>query len=867
MPFNYSHFNDKNTRSFLNNFYSKLGTTTFNMSKYITNPQGGITPPPVVTYYVDPSGSDTNDGLTQATAWQTISKVNNSTIPAGAHVLFKGGASFTGELSLVSGKHFGTVSGQPTVFGSYGVGKATILADSNAANGISAYNPQHLTIQDIICIGTGTTVSNSTGVKVESNIGGGIKHSGVSLLRLEVSQFGIDGISAYSTHPTEVSGFNGLLIDGCVAHDNTGNTITNYGCGITIQGKYGLLTYPIAHTAPIVRNCIAYNNTGKLGLGNGSGNGIMIAQCENALIEWCQAYNNGANNNFPGSGPVGIWFYDNWNSVIQFCESHHNLTQSGDGGGFDIDGGCQNCTIQYCYSHDNGGPGYMLYHFTDPGYMLPFFGNVLRYNITENDNTYSSQTFKGSINIGTASTTETAPNCHVYGNTIYQSIASKAGIYFISNQNMFTNGRISNNIIYVTGASSKFIDSFSTTNPVMTFTGNLYYSGAQPVSIKWGATTYDSIAAWRAARTTQETIAGIDTSVSGDPLFQGTLPIGTIGGFNTTLLAPYRTQTTSPTINAGKDLLALSGINMGSSDLFGNSIPRGSVYDIGVFDAVGTPITPPSNTTAPSVSGLLTQGSILTTTLGTWTNSPTTYYFQWKRNGTSISGAKSSTYTTVLADVGAMISCDVTAANKGGAATQSSNSIGPVVIPASFVFTDNFNRANDASSLIIGNSAWTTSGGSSTSARVTSNQLQVLTTEGGYLTPDLLSANHAVQALVVAAAATTGPFLAVRMVDQNNFVGIRFSTSTGGVQLWQRVEGTLTQIGSATIATGAGHTIRVEVYDDKVQVLRNGVVIIAPYTLIGLGAGITKAGIIARTTAINPWIDDFHAENILSLTV
>jgi len=42
------------------------------------------------TYYVDATGgTDTNDGLSQGTAWKTVAKVNGSTFSAGDQVLFK----------------------------------------------------------------------------------------------------------------------------------------------------------------------------------------------------------------------------------------------------------------------------------------------------------------------------------------------------------------------------------------------------------------------------------------------------------------------------------------------------------------------------------------------------------------------------------------------------------------------------------------------------------------------------------------------------------------------------------------------------------------------------------------------------------
>ncbi|MDQ3605853.1 MAG: hypothetical protein M3418_06670, partial [Gemmatimonadota bacterium] len=43
------------------------------------------------TYYVDPDGSDTNDGLAPERAWRTVAKVNGTTFVPGDRVLFQGG--------------------------------------------------------------------------------------------------------------------------------------------------------------------------------------------------------------------------------------------------------------------------------------------------------------------------------------------------------------------------------------------------------------------------------------------------------------------------------------------------------------------------------------------------------------------------------------------------------------------------------------------------------------------------------------------------------------------------------------------------------------------------------------------------------
>jgi hypothetical protein len=96
---------------------------------------------------------------------------------------------------------------------------------------------------------------------------------------------------------------------------------------------------------------------------------------------------------------------------------------------------------------------------------------------------------------------------------------------------------------------------------------------------------------------------------------------------------------------------------------------------------------PPGNTVLPAITvpaSIKVRGT-LSVSNGTWTNSPTTYYYAWRRNGTAIgTGNGASSYTLVAADVSANITCQVTASNTGGGTSAVSNSVGPVVadVPA-----------------------------------------------------------------------------------------------------------------------------------------------------------------------------------------
>lgn len=73
----------------------------------------------------------------------------------------------------------------------------------------------------------------------------------------------------------------------------------------------------------------------------------------------------------------------------------------------------------------------------------------------------------------------------------------------------------------------------------------------------------------------------------------------------------------------------------------------------------------PINSVLPAITGTKTQGQTLTCSQGTWSNTPDAYAFQWLRDGVAISGATANNRLLALADVGALMSCTVTATNLG----------------------------------------------------------------------------------------------------------------------------------------------------------------------------------------------------------
>jgi hypothetical protein len=86
----------------------------------------------------------------------------------------------------------------------------------------------------------------------------------------------------------------------------------------------------------------------------------------------------------------------------------------------------------------------------------------------------------------------------------------------------------------------------------------------------------------------------------------------------------------------------------------------------------------PANTAPPTISGTPAVGQTLTASEGTWTNSPTSFAYQWLRcnpagnNCASVANGTQKTYTAVGADAGRTLRVRVTATNADGSASAQS---------------------------------------------------------------------------------------------------------------------------------------------------------------------------------------------------
>ena len=208
-------------------------------------------------------------------------------------------------------------------------------------------------------------------------------------------------------------------------------------------------------------------------------------------------------------------------------------------------------------------------------------------------------------------------------------------------------------------------------------------------------------------------------SASGIALSNATFPAGSAAGVAIGTLSAITgtgTYTFTLTDSAGSKV-ALGGTNGVNLQTGATSATAGS-FSITVHADGGTPPYDQTflitavllfNTVLPVISGTVQQGSVLSTTNGTWSGAPTiSYSYQWQRNAVNIAGAGAATYTLAAADVGTTITVAVTATNAGGAASITSLGVGPVV--SAPVAPVNTSPPTISGSAVVGETLVTTTG-------------------------------------------------------------------------------------------------------------------------------------------------------------
>jgi hypothetical protein len=517
------------------------------------------------TYYVSPSGNDRGPGTSPERPWRSLDRVNRQAYQPGDRILLEGGQTLRGGLHF-DGASRGT-SDLPITIGSYGNGRATIDAGKGTAIYVEASGG--FTISNVSLAGSGRESNSGDGISFFNNLPRNRKLDYVRIDNVDVSGFGSYGITIGGWNGA--SGYRGVRVTDVVSHDN---------------GRAGIITYGeemYANADVYVGDSAAFGNAGVAGLDTNSGHGIVLGSVDGGTIERSLAYDNGWLCDSQNGGPVGIWAYNARNITIQHNESHHNRTASQiDGGGFDLDHNVSDSVMQYNYSHDNEGAGFLL---AQPLATDGHTNTVVRYNISENDARKSPKHSGLHVWGGVR-------NAEIYNNTVFTSASDRGSPRAISIVNAgirdrFVSGvHIRNNIIQTTGGINLVeVEPRALVGARdLLFQGNVYYASADPFHIVWGARDFADLASWR-SEAGQEQIGGREVGLVADPLLALPGGGGTIGAPDLLgSLAAYQLQDGSPAIDAGIDLGAELGIATGSRDFFGRAAPQQGGYDVGAAE-------------------------------------------------------------------------------------------------------------------------------------------------------------------------------------------------------------------------------------------------------------------------------------------
>jgi autotransporter-associated beta strand protein len=564
-------------------------------SKYIGN-SGALTQliaGPPVDYFVSTSGNDANAGTSWAQPFRHIAAATAIVTP-GSTIHLQAGQTFNEAVVFTNGG----VRGYPITLMCDDPATRATVTQVSGNDGIHIKDCGYITLRNLVLTGLGTNanlwnnsvhggnVSPPNGVHAQALAG---RYGGINVSNLTVTGFwrGVQ-ISGELVPPSHGYGYYD-----CVVEDSQFNHNTDAG-GIA----FGVYDSPPCISNMVVRRCEFNYNLGDWVRQANSGSGFVFGETIDGLIEYCIAHDNGGRSAFH-AGPVGLWCYDSRRITIQYCESYRNQAQQQDGDGFDLDVGTFDSVIQYCYSHDNFGAAFLI----EP-WDIATSNCIVRYCVSEND---GQGGLMGAINFMALGTHgKYLSDIQIYNNTIYSSVAP-----LIYNYGLELCERVTfrNNIFIVTN-NQPFLAytataSGPTTNQFL-FQGNCYWSYNGPFNMHG----YTSFTNWQSSLG-QELLNGTNVGVLVNPMVKNAGYGGTIGNtFAFTNLTAYQLQTNSPMINAGLNLPAIFGADVGAVDLFGVAIPQGGSYDIGASEFVSplvvvtvpTTITLTSSTN-PSVFG------------------------------------------------------------------------------------------------------------------------------------------------------------------------------------------------------------------------------------------------------------------------
>ncbi len=507
------------------------------------------------TYYFATGGSDSNNGTTTGTPFQTISKANTLRMAPGDTFLFNKGDTFSGNLLI--NPLADPSSGAKVTVDAYGSGANPIISPSNSY-GIRIRDAGYVVVKNLTVSGptvslSGTYPSNRMGTTTSTN-------GGIELYQTTLDNW-YDGVN-----------LDGVEVDGCLYglllqrsdHNATAgyrtmtwNNLSFNGCGVAgisssrVDGSSDFLTYTYKVTATNITVQNVYGISAyDFGFGSppgpyGTGYGLLLTHFADSTFDGVWVSNCGeAAAIGTGGGPVGIMYGICDNVVAKNFRVYNQKSPDADGFGLDFDLATTNCMFDHGFVYGcRRGLGF-------GADSNPHTGNTIRYVVFEQNILADVSDFSGTFS-----------NIEINNCTFYRNATTGTAIFSTKNVN------VRNCILYVDGG-----DSFgSLTAGTNHLNGNNYgMGGGSGFSFVFGATTYTSLSQLHTDGF-EKNASSTNVGATGDPVFSSA-GNGHLQAFTASVasLSAYDVSGASAAHGCGADLSGFS-ITQATTDLHGNA--------------------------------------------------------------------------------------------------------------------------------------------------------------------------------------------------------------------------------------------------------------------------------------------------------
>ena len=472
------------------------------------------------TYYLDASiGKTDGDGLTPANAFDSLEDVNAKTFQPGDQILIKAGTQYTGTLwpkgSGCEGypiviDMYGE-GDKPLIDGNGAYfmpqvkdwqGPFTGETGDQIGAAVYLYNQEYIEINNLEVKNQGDNVNRDrSGIRVEGYDYGVIDH-------IYIRNCYVHDVRGYNgqddIYPVVPTNPDGSPTDGFTDEDQTNPNTTNTFWGARTTHRTGGINF-VTYTARLpesknefnvpvqeldetkqittfndilienntVENCqangitttnvkgtlddVAFRHTNVVIRGNDIHNvtrsGIIPIYTNGVLVEYNKV--DTFQSTYEGYG-CGIWC-DRANGMVFQYNEVCNGVNGNDGMAFNLDDMTRDGVIQYNYTHDNYGGGYML-HVRQNSYNR---NNTIRFNLSVNDSGVFTAHNAQIVAVGETSTTK-LESAKVYNNTFLSNKDCHAvyqgdEVDYTNNIWYFTNSAVANRKdCFYPGANSSF---------------------------------------------------------------------------------------------------------------------------------------------------------------------------------------------------------------------------------------------------------------------------------------------------------------------------------------------------------------------------------------------------------------------------